>query len=202
MSEIYNAILADATTQVDNILVHDDKNITAMHGILQLMKLFDSIDEDVIPCWNRSCSPPLTTCTRLTVEHAHNVYESISSAMSCDPGNVESNPRFFNVSTPVSGSSATSLNDIQWVDCFMLQQWLLVRLWVSCLTHDLIAGDSELLFTRPLFPVDVAENVLKQCEKVHTSVLEVHGLGMVSRIPHGASASGHGAHRHKGFADR
>jgi hypothetical protein len=67
----------------------------------------------------------------------------------------------------------------------MLQQWLLVRLWVSCLTHDLIATDSELLFTRPLFPVDVAEKVLKQCEKVHTSVLEVHGLGMVSwRLSH------------------
>ncbi|KAL2203316.1 hypothetical protein CC79DRAFT_1218163 [Sarocladium strictum] len=182
MSDIYNAILADATTQVDNILVHDDKNITAMHGILQLMKLFDSIDEDVIPCWNRSCSPPLTTCTRLTVEHAHNVYESISNAMSCDSSSVGTNTRFFDVSTPVSSSSATTLNDIQWVDCFMLQQWLLVRLWVSCLTHDLIATDSELLFTRPLFPVDVAEKVLKQCEKVHTSVLEVHGLGMIERF--------------------
>lgn len=186
MSDIYNTLLADATTQVTNILVHDGRNVTAMHGILQLMKLFDSVDEDVIPCWNRSCTPPLTACTRLTVERAHNVYESISSAMSCDSSSIVTNVRFFNsftTTTPASSNSATTLNDIQWVDCFMLQQWLLIRLWVSCLTHDLIAGDSELAFTRPLFPVYVAENVLEKCEKIHQSVLEVHGLGMVSRPP-------------------
>src|SRR5688572_19455047 len=96
MSDIYNTLLADATTQVTNILVHDGRNVTAMHGILQLMKLFDSVDEDVIPCWNRSCTPPLTACTRLTVERAHNVYESISSAMSCDSSSIATNVRFFN----------------------------------------------------------------------------------------------------------
>ena len=50
MADIYNTILADPTTQVNTILVHDGRNATAMHGILQLIKLFDSVDEDVIPC--------------------------------------------------------------------------------------------------------------------------------------------------------
>lgn len=184
MSGIYKTISADATTQISNIMIHNGRNVTAMHGILQLMRLFDSVDEDVIPCWNKSCSPPLAMCTRLTVDRAHKVYDAIANAMNRDGKDGQDSARIFNfftTITPVSGSPTLALNDIQWVDCFMLQQWLLIRLWVSCLTHDLLAEDSELAFMRPSFSVDIAENVLEQCQRVDTSVLEVHGLGMVSR---------------------
>ncbi|KAH7121832.1 hypothetical protein B0J13DRAFT_158963 [Dactylonectria estremocensis] len=185
MNDVYKAISANATRKISNILIHDSRNVTAMQGLLQLMRLFDSVDEDVIPCWNRSCSPPLTSCAKLTVDRAHKVYDAIANAMkfgSRQDGDDADMSSFFTTISPVSGSPTPELNDMQWADCFVLQQWLLIRLWVSCLTHDLLNEDSELTFIRPSFSVVIAENVLQQCQRLDASVLEVHGIGMVERI--------------------
>ncbi|KAH7019663.1 hypothetical protein EDB80DRAFT_205720 [Ilyonectria destructans] len=185
MNDVYKTIAANATKQISNILIHDSRNVMAMQGLLQLMRLFDSVDEDVIPCWNRSCSPPLTSCFKLTVDRVHKVYDAIANAMKSgsrqDRNDADMSSLFTTVS-PVSGSPTMELNETQWADCFVLQQWLLIRLWVSCLTHDLLDEDSELTFIRPSFSVVIAENVLQQCQRLDTSVLEVHGIGMIERF--------------------
>jgi len=182
MDGIYREIEASATSQISSILVHDDKDVTAMRGLLQLMKLFDSVDEDVITCWNRSCSVSHGTCTKLTTAQVQRVYNAISSAMPSTPRGVVPDQNSSNGSASAPQPSNSTLNDPQWADCFVLQQWLLIRLWVSCLTHDLLDESSSLHFIKPSFAISVATNVWNGCRKLETSVLEVHGIGMIERL--------------------
>jgi hypothetical protein len=184
MDGIYREIETAATSQISSILVHDDKDVTAMRGLLQLMKLFDSVDEDIIPCWNRSCSIAHGSCTRLNAAQVHRVYDAISEAMPSTRTRHPAHPGQDNLSADPSALqySGTALNDPQWADCFVLQQWLLVRLWVSCLTHDLLDEDSSLHFMKSAFAVSVAANVWEQCRQFETRVLEVHGIGMIERL--------------------
>lgn len=183
MESIYREIEASATSQISSILVHDDKDVTAMRGLLQLMKLFDSVDEDVIPCWNRSCSITHGTCTKLTTAQVHRVYDAISGAMPPIPRRTtHSDQDTLNGAASALGNPSTALNDPQWADCFVLQQWLLIRLWVSCLTHELLDENSSLHFIKPSFAISVAANVWDECRQLETSVLEVHGIGMIERL--------------------
>lgn len=184
MDGIYREIETAATSEISSILVHDDKDVTAMHGLLQLMKLFDSVDEDVIQCWNRSCSIAQGSCTQLTATKVQRVFNAVSEAMPSSRARHATHPvqNHLNVGSSAEQFSGPTLNDPQWADCFVLQQWLLVRLWVSCLTHDLLDENSSLHFMKSEFAVSVAANVWEQCRQLETRVLEVHGIGMIERL--------------------
>jgi hypothetical protein len=169
MKEMYLSTVAEAMSDTHDIYIHDDKDVVAVQGLLQLMRLFDAIDEQVIPCWNRSCAPTLQVCQRLTVHQVEKVYHSVAEAI--EP----------NGSSPWI-DKPQSLNASQWADCFVLQQWLLMRMWVSCLTHELLDSSSELVFMHPSFVLDIAEKVSSECQALGTDVLEVHGSGMIERI--------------------
>lgn len=182
MDIIYGEIEASATSQISSILVHDDKDVIAMRGLLQLMKLFDSVDEDVITCWNRSCSISHGTCTKLTTGQVQRVYNAISSAMPPTSSRISHSDESTNDASSAPQPTNSTLNDPQRADCFVLQQWLLIRLWVSCLTHDLLDENSSLHFIKPSFAISVATNVWNECRKLDTSVLEVHGIGMIERL--------------------
>jgi hypothetical protein len=182
--EIYRQIEASSTPGNSNIVVHDERDLCAMRALLQLMNLFDSIDEEVIPCWNITCCYAPEVCSRFTVDRARTVYDAVTGAMTLlvdDP-----------IETPFSESRSPKsriqrfqrslLNDLQWAYCFVLQQWLLVRLWVSCLTHSLLDESSEFHFLRPSFSMTIAEYVLEECEQLGQAVLEVHGVGMIERL--------------------
>ncbi|KEF56361.1 uncharacterized protein A1O9_07942 [Exophiala aquamarina CBS 119918] len=182
MDSIYREIEASATSHISSILVHDDKDVTAMRGLLQLMKLFDSVDEDVITCWNRSCSISHGTCTKLTTVQVQRVYNAISSAMPPTSSRTSRSDQNTDGASAAPQPTNSILNDPQWADCFVLQQWLFIRLWVSCLTHDLLDENSSLHFIRPSFAINVATNVWNECRNLETSVLEVHGIGMIERL--------------------
>lgn len=169
MKTMYLSMAAEALSDVHDIYIHDDKDLIAVQGLLQLMRLFDAIDEQVIPCWNRSCAPTLQACQRLTIHQVEKVYHSVAEAL--EP----------NGSSPWI-DKPPSLNASQWADCFVLQQWLLTRMWVSCLTHELLNSSSELMFMHPSFVLDIAEKVASECMALGTDVLEVHGSGMIERI--------------------
>lgn len=169
MKGMYLSIAAEAMSDSHDIYIHDDKDLVAVQGLLQLMRLFDAIDEQVIPCWNRSCAPTLQACQKLTINQVEKVYHSVAEA-------VEPNGSSPWIDKP------PSLNASQWADCFVLQQWLLMRMWVSCLTHELLDSSSELVFMHPSFVLDIAEKVASECMTLGTDVLEVHGSGMIERI--------------------
>lgn len=71
---------------------------------------------------------------------------------------------------------------LQWADCFVLQQWLIIRLWVSCLTHDLLRDSSAAEFIRVQYAIQVANTVLEWCTVIDQKILEAHGTGMCERL--------------------
>ncbi|KAJ9634418.1 hypothetical protein H2204_006243 [Knufia peltigerae] len=186
MAEIYQDVLTAEHKSAGGIAIHDDSVKSTMLGLQQLMKLFDSVDEQVIPCWNNSCSSSLSKCDRLSVDRVQKVFSAIEAALhspaedralrnNLRPGSsmaLDQNP----------GSQQHFLTDVQWGDCYVLQQWLLMRLWTACLTHDALSESSDLVFMQPSYATEIADRVLDECNRVGDYVLEVHGNGMIERL--------------------
>jgi hypothetical protein len=141
-------------------------------GLLQLMNIFDSVDEEVIPCLNRSCAPSLQHCQKLSIAKVTMVHNAIVYAL---PG---SQP----CSRPILSSPPAPLTMLQWADCYALQQWLLVRLWVACLTHDMLEDSGVLSFMSHSYAIDIATNMLEWCDRMDRKTLEAHGTGMIERV--------------------
>ncbi|KPI39651.1 uncharacterized protein AB675_3410 [Cyphellophora attinorum] len=179
IDDLYRRIDGNATIKISSILVHDSRDVAAMHGLLQLMRLCDAVDEYVIPCWNRTCAPHIETCTKLDVARVSSVYHAIAGAMHQTKAAIDHD---FTDTSAHATTTNPQLNSAQWADCFVLQQWLLVRLWVCCLTHDLLDVASTLPFMKPSFVIDLANQVLAKCQQLDRSLLEVHGAGMAERL--------------------
>src|ERR1700743_3415716 len=79
--EVYRQIETGSTAGTSSILVHDERDLCAMRALLQLMNLFDSVDEEVIPCWNKTCSSADESCSKLTVDRVQTVYDAVTNAM-------------------------------------------------------------------------------------------------------------------------
>jgi hypothetical protein len=185
MAEIYRCALTTEHMSASGIAIHDDKIMSTMLGLQQLMKLFDSVDEQVIPCWNKSCSPSLSNCAQLTVDRVQKVFTSIEDALTlpiedCCPRNILSHRISHMQNQQSVPKHLLPLADVQWADCYVLQQWLLTRLWVACMTHDALGESSHLAFMRPSYVTLIADRVLDECNRLGDTVLEIHGNGMVS----------------------
>ena len=151
------------------------------------MRLYDTIDEKVISCWNKDCSPSLKKCSYLTTERVCEIYHAIQGAIeTTDQRPLGPTPAA--QALPYLLGTFTFNHQItisQWADCFILQQFMLTRLWTSCLTHDLIDEMSDHSFMKPSFAIDIAENAVEECVGIGDAVLEIHGIGMVStKQPH------------------
>lgn len=186
MAEIYKIALTAEHRSASSIAIHDDNIIAAMLGLQQLMKLFDCVDEQVIPCWNRSCSPSLSNCPRLTLDRVQKIFTAIEDALKpsaedSSTGRVLGQGISYLQSRKSVPKHLLPLTDVQWADSYVLQQWLLTRLWAACMTHDILVEGSDLLFMRPSYVNIIAGRVLEECSRLGDTVLEVHGNGMVSR---------------------
>lgn len=60
------------------IVIHDDAEATCMLGLLQLIRLFDAIDEDFLRCWNEQCKNDSGGCRFLREETVVRIYEQIN----------------------------------------------------------------------------------------------------------------------------
>lgn len=60
------------------IVIHDDAEATCLLGLLQLMRLFDAIDEDFLRCWNGQCKNDYGGCRFLREQTAIRIYEQIN----------------------------------------------------------------------------------------------------------------------------
>ncbi|KIW21643.1 hypothetical protein PV08_02223 [Exophiala spinifera] len=186
MADIYQDVQKIEHKSAGGITIHDDSVLSTMLGLQQLMKLFDSVDEQVIPCWNNSCSPSLSNCDRLTVDRVQRVFKAIEAALHSPAEDrvLRNNlrPVSSKANNPKSDSQPPFLTDVQWGDCYVLQQWLLMRLWTACLTHDALSESSSLTFMQPSYATVIADRVLDECNRVGDFVLEVHGNGMIERL--------------------
>ncbi|KAJ4391828.1 hypothetical protein N0V93_005448 [Gnomoniopsis smithogilvyi] len=61
------------------IVIHDDVESSCMLGLLQLIRLFDAIDEDFLRCWNGQCRNDRGGCRFLDEHTAIRIYSRIKS---------------------------------------------------------------------------------------------------------------------------
>lgn len=59
------------------IVIHDDVESSCMLGLLQLIRLFDAIDEDFLRCWNGQCRNDRGGCRFLDEQTAIRIYTQI-----------------------------------------------------------------------------------------------------------------------------
>jgi hypothetical protein len=181
MQDIVDLIEASTTNNSSGIVIQDERNVALLFGLLHLMKLFDSIDEAIISCWNKSCSSSLQSCAKLDTARVIKVHDAIQRALrvSDQSSGPTASPLTDSIAGTLNGQGGHKLDQLQWADCFVLQQWLLVRLWASCLTHDLLDETSEMEFLRPSYAATIAHFALQECRQLPLYVLEAHGTGMV-----------------------
>lgn len=145
------------------IIIQDERSESLVSGLLQLTKLLDSIDQDVIPCLNKSCAPTLQSCPKLSRGQVVGVHQAIVYAFN-------SKEQFPGTNVPAVHQPLTML---QWADCFVLQQWLIIYLCVSCLTHDPLEDNSAADFIRVQYTIQVANTGLEWCKRSsrHTALV-------------------------------
>ena len=182
--DVYRQIEATSTANTSSILVYDDRDLCAMRALIQLVSLFDSLEEGIIPCWNNTCLPATQSCFKFTIDRVRKVYDAVTNAnTSLVDDSIESPlPDVRSTTHPTLQIQKSLLNDMQRAYIFVLQQWLLTKLWVSCLMHDHIDEASQFPFLRPLFLITIAESVLEESRRLGQAVLEVHGVGMIERL--------------------
>ncbi|EJU05159.1 hypothetical protein DACRYDRAFT_113349 [Dacryopinax primogenitus] len=139
------------------------------------LKLFDSVDEDFIDCWNGRCAG--RTCTTLDVARALALHKQLSESLdSADTSNQES----FEVLSSLT--SAWKRGEIQSADVLITQQWLLNRLWRLCMSHGLISPSASEPALRVDLPVTIAHAALAICNKLSMTSIEAHGIGYLEKL--------------------
>lgn len=150
------------------------------------MELFVVIADDDIDCWNGNCGASHGRCSKYDATKALSLHDKIIQVdcefwrQSRDRINVDD----VDGNTEGSNHDTTSVKGqdliTQYADILVTRKWLQNRLWLLCLTHNLLDSESyrpELLFT---YAVSLAESTLDICRSLPLSSMEAHGLGLVS----------------------
>jgi len=95
------------------------KESTSILGLKYMVFLFNSIDENIIECWNMRCREGEGGCKRLTQERVVTVHHALVNAYSFDNDDKDS----------ISNSSGyrqskVTLKETQQADAYITQQWL------------------------------------------------------------------------------
>lgn len=90
------------------IVIHDDSEATCMLGLLQLIRLFDAIDEDFLRCWNGQCKNDYGGCRFLREQTAVRIYEQINRHDPLAAAENKSAPGFSNMMGSSPGDSTHS----------------------------------------------------------------------------------------------
>lgn len=165
------------SNKISSLIVHDDMDAAAMIGLIQLMQLFDGIDEDVISCWNDRCQAKSGRCRTFDRLRALKIFQTQSDVyQSQTSGSVSYYPL---VRPDGKRMSISDLKDGQQADVLITQQWLLNRLWQLCYSHGLLSVDSEHIELRFEYAVAIASSTLEICKSLSLSSMEIHGIGLV-----------------------
>lgn len=162
---------------ISSLIVHSDMDATSMMGLIQLMQLFDGIDEDVINCWNDRCQAKIGRCKTFDRLRALKIFKTqVNVYQSQTSGAVNYYPL---VQPDGKQISISDLKDGQQADVLITQQWLLNRLWQLCYSHGLLTADSEHTELRFEYAIAIASSTLEICKSLSLSSMEVHGIGLV-----------------------
>ncbi|KAK9477819.1 putative C6 transcription factor [Lipomyces japonicus] len=172
---------------VSGIIVHDEKDAVAMIGLTLLMEIFDSIDEEIMGCWNARCGALDLRCEIFSESKALAIHQSFARVS--DSSRYRSNEWFdLDFSTINSFSKEpikllrSFLSETQAADVLVTQKWMQNRLWHLCLTHNFLQVDSkhpELCFNYAFY---LAETTLELCRSLRISAMEAHGIGIIEKL--------------------
>ncbi|KAJ9191640.1 transcriptional regulator family: Fungal Specific TF [Paecilomyces variotii] len=171
---------------VSGIIVHNEKDAAGMMGLALLMEIFDSIDEDIVECWNARCNASKGRCQILDQRKALSMHENLARVS--DPSRYRSNDWFDPDHSSLLHSAETTrilqsfLSETQCADVLVTQKWVQNRIWHLCLTHGLLISDSEHPELRFDFAYSVAERTLDVCRSLRISAMEVHGIGIIEKL--------------------
>lgn len=175
---LMHEFISDTTgCKISSLVVHDDMDAAGMMGLIQLMQLFDGIDEDVINCWNNRCQAKNGMCRTFDRLRALKIFQTqFDVYQSQTSGGVI----YYPLVRPKGKRISTSdLKDGQQADVLITQQWLLNRLWQLCYSHGLLTADSEHTELSYEYSVTIASSTLEICKSLSLSSMEVHGIGLV-----------------------
>ncbi|KAL4998784.1 hypothetical protein BDV10DRAFT_194117 [Aspergillus recurvatus] len=187
---------------VSGIIVHTEKDATAMMGLSLLMEIFDAIDEEILICWNARCNASCSNgrCQILTEARMLSIYRNLARVSDLtrynDPGHGhdrfdfsdsdldpdESDNSGQKGSRELSESRALRdfLSETQCADILVTQKWVQDRLWNLCFSHGLLRLDPgpdcpQLGFG---YAMENAQRALRLCRLLRISAIEAHGIGI------------------------
>lgn len=193
------------------IVIHDDVESSCMLGLLQLIRLFDAIDEDFLRCWNSQCRNDRGGCRFLDEQTAIRIYtqikryspfpdngespEDITQTAHIRPaaetspfadlsqhGKIQSLASIPQGASVPTWLSSASLTPAQEADILINQQWLQNRLWHLCLSHKLLIPQSEHTVLCIYHAISIAEDTLRLCQHMSLTSIEVHGVGLIEKL--------------------
>ncbi|KAL4979698.1 hypothetical protein BDW66DRAFT_157152 [Aspergillus desertorum] len=188
---------------VSGIIVHTEKDATAMMGLSLLMEIFDAIDEEILICWNARCNASSSNgrCQILTEARVLSIYRNLARVSDVtryndrghghdrfdfpdfdqDPDGSENSGQ--NGSRELSESRALRdfLSETQCADILVTQKWVQDRLWNLCFSHGLLQLDpgpdcQQLCFG---YAMENAQGTLRLCRLLRISAIEAHGIGIM-----------------------
>lgn len=170
-----------------------------MLGLLQLIRLFDAIDEDFLRCWNGQCRNDFGGCRFLCDQTAIRIHKQITCQKLFATGGQTTEasaptPRVPQEDSPLPTTPPTTdapapawllsanLTPSQEADILINQQWLQNRLWHLCLLHKLLVPKSDHAVLCIYNAIAIAERTLQICQRTPLSSIEVHGVGLIEKL--------------------
>jgi hypothetical protein len=167
---------------LSGMIVFNEKDAAALVGLSALMQLFSAIQNEFIDCWNATCAAARGSCSKSNEGTVLPVYDKLERFQVRHLYNHYDRPVLDD--QPLDDMTEDVLNGQtivpQHADILVTQKWLQNRLWYLCWTHNLLKVQSphpELQFD---YAVHLAESALVLCQKLPLSLMEAHGVGLVS----------------------
>jgi hypothetical protein len=168
------------------MVVYNEKDVSALMGLSVLMEIFDVIADEDIDCWNGNCGAIHGTCSKHDASKVLSLHDNIKRVdcqlqyQDYDRLDLDDaiDARQEGIEIPTGFKSQHLIS--QCADILVTQKWLQNRLWLLCLSHNLLRAEyyrPELLFT---YAVSLAESTLDICRSLPLSSMEAHGVGLVS----------------------
>ncbi|KXT06374.1 hypothetical protein AC578_9091 [Pseudocercospora eumusae] len=161
---------------ISSLIYQDQADAVGMTGLLYLMDTFDSVNENVMECWNGFCHYSDGACETFDRRRALQTFRAQRRVReACIAGNISFAPSV----TPLP---LAQLVESQQADISVAQFWLLNRLWNLCLSHQLLRENSDYEELRYEFACHIAHALLAHCSRLSLAAMEVHGVGMAEKI--------------------
>ncbi|PWN47697.1 hypothetical protein IE53DRAFT_235554 [Violaceomyces palustris] len=167
------------------------------------LRLFDAFDEKFVDCWNKQC--PGKGCDYLNTQVALQLHRAISNDQEESesdshrlraPDDFDGRQRSHSDSRrggvreermpPVGGAMSQATDwaqaKTQKADVDITRQWLLNRLWLTCLSHGLVSSDSPHECLQVSYAIDIARQTLRVCNSLTLRSMEAHGIGLTRKL--------------------